>query len=86
MTRFLQNNTIETQDGADLQHCGPDEDAEDVRGRRAMWDVGGMRTSAWDARSRLQIWYADGTRYRGPCLAGAQASDRIGVVSQASQA
>ncbi|CAJ1410815.1 unnamed protein product [Effrenium voratum] len=32
-------------DGADLQHCGPDEDAE--------------------------IWYADGTRYRGPCLAGA---------------
>eukprot|EP00439_Symbiodinium_sp_Y106_P023696 s5432_g2.t3 len=32
-------------DAADLQHCGPDADAE--------------------------IWYADGTRYHGPCLPGA---------------
>ncbi|CAK9049225.1 unnamed protein product [Durusdinium trenchii] len=32
-------------DGADLQHCGPDEEAE--------------------------VWYANGSRYCGPCLAGA---------------
>jgi len=36
---------IYSLDAADLQHCGPDDDA--------------------------LIWYADGTRYHGPCLAGA---------------